>query len=37
MKILPFAAMWMDLEIIMFHEMSAKERWILYDNTYSEI
>ena len=34
MEILPFAAMWMDLENIMLSEMSNIEKQILYDITY---
>ena len=33
-EILPFAAMWIDLENIMLSEMSDRERQILYDITY---
>jgi len=34
-KIIPFAATWMDLEIIMLSEVKSKrERQILYDITY---
>ena len=32
--IMPFAATWMDLECIMFCEISQKEGQILYDITY---
>ena len=34
-EILPFATTWMDLEGIMFSEMSDRERQILYDFTYT--
>ena len=33
-KILPFVTAWMDLESIMFNEMSERERQIIYVITY---
>ena len=33
-EIFPFAATWMDLEIIILSEISQKEKQILYDITY---
>ena len=34
---MPFAATWMDLEIINVSEAKKKERQILYDNTYVDL
>ena len=33
-KIMPFAATWMDLEIIILSEVSQRERQISYDISY---
>ena len=33
-EIVPFAEMWMDLEIVILNELSASERQISYDITY---
>ena len=33
-EIMPFAATWMDLEIIILCEVSDRERYISYDITY---
>ena len=33
-EIMPFAATWMDLEIIILSEVSQRKRWIVYDITY---
>ena len=35
-EIMPFAATWMDLEIIILSEVSQTKTYIIYDITYEE-